>query len=93
MLYLKQSHLPEGWVVKNPLPIQVCWDERYYLVSDGILNQWGIGDTIEDANLDYGSTLVEIYEIYENGAISGNGFDAADLAKIRLYIERKPVTD
>jgi len=44
------------------IPIQVEEDGDGFIVSDDIINMYGIGDAIEDAVEDYRSSIIEYYD-------------------------------
>ena len=86
-------HLPDGWVVKEPLHLCVIEesDSAYaFMVSDNVegMGFWGLGDTITEAMDDYGDTITEMYEFCEQDAADGDEWAIEQLAQIERYIGR-----
>jgi len=48
--------------IAQHIPTVIERDGDHYLVSDEVVNMYGIGETVEEAMADYRSMLVEYYE-------------------------------
>lgn len=68
------------------IPIQIEEDKDGFIVSDDIINMYGIGDTIENAIEDYKSTIIEYYDflVAEEVNLAKHLKEHLDYLKIKL---------
>ncbi len=73
----------------NSIPVTYTKEiDNSFVVSDDKFLVYGVGDSLHDAIYDYENSLIEFYEILEEGAESNN-FDQIQLGQLQNYIIRK----
>jgi len=55
-----------GWRMRQPLPLQILReDDGRFVLVDRVFDVYGIGESVDAAESDFASTLVEFYELME----------------------------
>lgn len=94
------GEISNNLVIIQPLQVTIEQDEdESYIVSDEIFLVYGDGNTIEDAIIDYVSSIIEFFEILEDS--QEDPFDQRQFLNIQkfikyekdVYFDHSPVLD
>jgi len=77
------------YTIVQPLQITIEQDDNdSFVVSDDIFLVYGDGNTKQEAIKEYVESLIEYFQLVENGAAS-NHFDKMLLSELQSYIQRR----
>jgi len=87
-LTISQGPLLDGWRIMRPLQLALGRDDQYlFVISDDVFLIYGDGSSPFEAYSDYVESLVEYYELVEQGAMQ-SPYDAAELRRLATYLQR-----
>jgi hypothetical protein len=86
--FLLHGHIAPLWRLKQPLPMTLEEDDDGTLVmSDGVFDQFGLGDTFSEARLDYIANLIDYFLFVRSRATDDDPPTQALFAYLQEYIQ------
>ena len=79
-----------GWQIITPLQVRVEQaDDGSYVIDEDTFLVYGSGETLSEAQQDYLTSLIEYYQIVQDGA-SDNLHDQVTLHQLQTYLQHRP---